>query len=424
MKKGISQLIAIILSAMIAFIFGFGGGVAWDYAKTRNLIPALNGIVGEENQADKTIVKPGIGSGNPAPSKNQISADSNININVSEDLSIGEAVATKVLPSVVGVTTTYEYTYNYGGGFDFFFGYGFGGQAPKYEGQGVGTGVIVDPLGFIVTNAHVINDGDFTKIEISLYDGSTQEAKVLWFDKTLDLAMLKIDAVGLTAAELGDSDDLMIGSYAAAIGNPLGLAFERSMSQGIISGLGRSIKVSDSSSGTTTTMDNLIQTDATINSGNSGGPLLNSRGQVIGINSAKAASGEGMGFAIPINTLKPIVAQIKEKGTFTRAYIGITGYDLESQGTYTEEQLQEYFGTTKGIYIYSITEGGGAEAAGLKQGDIILSLDGIDVSTMNKLNQVLVNYKDGDKVELRILRDGEELTVSVTLTDGNILIAE
>ena len=422
MKKGISQLIAIILSAMIAFIFGFGGGVAWDFAKTRNLIPALNEIVGEE-QADKTLAKPS-SSQQLTPSKIPASPDTNININVEEDFTIGEAVASKVLPSVVGVTTTYEYTYNYGGGFDFFFGYGFGGQAPKYEGQGVGTGVIVDPLGFIVTNAHVINDGDYKKIDISLYDGTVQEAKVLWFDSTLDLAMLKIDAVGLAAAELGNSDELMIGSYAAAIGNPLGLAFERSMSQGIISGLGRSIKVSNSETGATTTMDNLIQTDATINSGNSGGPLLNSKGQVIGINSAKAASGEGMGFAIPINTVKPIVEQIKEKGVFTRVYIGITGYDLESQGTYTDEQLQEYFGTTTGIYIYSITEGGGAEAAGLKQGDIILSLDGMDVGTMNKLNQVLVNYKDGDKVELRILRKGEELTVSVTLTDGNVVTAE
>ena len=424
MKKGVSQLLAILLSAIIAFVFGFGGGVAWDFAKTRNLIPMLNEVVSEEPQADKTAAKPSASENVSTSGSGTSSSTGDININVAEDLSIGEAVATKVLPAVVGVTTTYEYTYNYGGGFDFFFGYGFGGQSPKYEGKGVGTGVIVDHLGFIVTNAHVINNGDYTKIDISLFDGTEAEAKVLWFDKTLDLAILKIDAVGLTAAELGDSDELRIGSYAAAIGNPLGLAFERSMSQGIISGLGRSIKVSDSENGSTTTMDNLIQTDATINSGNSGGPLLNSKGQVIGINSAKAASGEGMGFAIPINTVKPIVEQIKEKGTFTRAYIGITGYDLENQSTYTEEQLLEYFGTDSGIYVYSTTEGGGAETAGLKQGDIILSLDGTEVSSMNKLNQVLVNYKAGDRVELRILREKEELTVSVTLTDGNVLQTE
>ncbi len=143
---------------------------------------------------------------------------------------------------------------------------------------------------------------------------------VLWNDRSIDLAIVKIEASNLVAAELGDSEEVKIGAYAVAIGNPLGLAFDRSVTQGVISGLDRSITVSDGRS--QLTMDGLMQTDASINSGNSGGPLLNSAGQVIGINSAKAQSGEGLGFAIPINTAKPIVDEIKTKGEFKRL-IGI-----------------------------------------------------------------------------------------------------
>ena len=241
----------------------------------------------------------------------------------------------------------------------------------------MGTGVIVDSRGYILTNSHVIDDGGATSITVSLYDGSDVEGTVLWFDPTLDLAVVKIegDGLSLTAAELGDSDELKIGSYAAAIGNPLGLEFERSMSQGIISGLNRTITVSGSS-GNAVTMEGLLQTDATINSGNSGGPLLNSRGQVVAINSAKASNGEGMGFAIPINITKPIVESIIATGSFNRPYIGISGVALEEQSRYTSDQLIQYFGTDKGIYVASVTANGGAAAAGIQAGDVIVSLNG------------------------------------------------
>jgi S1-C subfamily serine protease len=263
----------------------------------------------------------------------------------------------------------------------------------------------------------VVNDGNTKSLTVSLFDGSDVDGTVLWSDATLDLAVVKVEAPGLVAAELGDSDEVSIGAYAAAIGNPLGLAFERSMSQGIISGLNRSIEVGGG--GGSSGMEGLMQTDATINSGNSGGPLLNSRGQVIGINTAKAASGEGMGFAIPVNVAKPILEQIMERGTFTRAYIGITGIGLEEQTYYSPDELMEEFGADTGIYVASVVAGGGAQEAGLREGDVIVRFEGKEVGTMNRLNTLLVAHRPGDQAELTVMRDRKEQTFRVTLTDGN-----
>ena len=383
-NKG-NTVLCVILAAVIAVVFGVGGGIAGSYLTAKGIINFGTAETHEEAAAPQQIT-----------------------ITPSEDITIAEAIAAKVMPSVVGVstkitTTSYDmFSLLYGGG-------------TSYESTAVGTGVIVDEDGFILTNAHVVNNGDTTGITISLYDGSECEGSILWYDESLDLAVVKIEASGLTAAELGDSDTVTIGSYAAAIGNPLGLQFERSMSQGIISGLDRTITVSDDS-GSTTTMEGLIQTDASINSGNSGGPLLNSQGQVIGINSAYASSGQNMGFAIPINVAKTIVEQIKETGTFDRAYLGIAGIGLDEQTQYTNAQLLEYFGTTSGIYVSKITSGGGAEAAGLKKGDIILTVDGTPVSTMNKINSLLVRKLVGDTVEVKYMRDKTEYTCTVTLT--------
>lgn len=382
-SKGKSQLLAILLIVLLALGAGFGGGIA-----------AMRYMTG------------GFGV---SPEGSLISGDtSQIQINVQEDVTIAEAIAQKVLPSVVGISTVTEQESGS------FFGFGNG---YKYDAQSIGTGVIVHESGYILTNSHVVNDGDTKSLTVSLYDGSDVEGTVLWSDANLDLAVVKVDASGLTAAEMGDSDEVNIGAYAAAIGNPLGLDFERSMSQGIISGLNRSIAVGGSSGASG--MEGLMQTDATINSGNSGGPLLNSRGQVIGINTAKAASGEGMGFAIPINVAKPIVEQIMENGTFKRAYIGISGVGLEEQNYFSSDELMSEFGTEEGIYVASVLEGGGAQAAGLREGDVILRFEGQSVGTMNRLNTLLVAYRPGDSVELTVLRGGSEQTFQVTLTDGN-----
>lgn len=407
MRNGRSQLVAIVLAAVIAFGFGIGGGVAGIYLTQNGYIqlPAPAGDDTDKPMGEAAATP----AGTPAPA-----------ITVSENFTVAEAIAEKVLPSVAGISTSFESSsgYNNGmGGFGSFWNWGFGGMPQTYESTSIGTGVIVDPNGYILTNSHVVNDGDYTKITVNLYDGSDVEGEVLWQDSTLDLAVVKVDRTGLTAAELGNSDELRIGSYAAAIGNPLGLEFERSMSQGIISGKDRVIAVGSSSN--STTMEGLLQTDATINSGNSGGPLLNSRGQVIGINTAKASSGEGMGFAIPINVAKPIVEQIMQTGKFVRPYIGITGAALEESG-YSSSDLKENFGTDHGIYVDGVTAGGGAAAAGIQKGDIIIKLDGTDVNTMNRLNSLIVSHKPGDTVTLTVIRKSETLQIPVELTDGMI----
>lgn len=360
-RKVAAAILIILLSAGA----GFGGGMAAIYYG--------QGLVGQVSQ--------------------------DITIEPSDDINTAEAIAAKVLPSVVGISTSREVTYQS------FFGEQRGIQS------GVGTGIIVDENGFILTNSHVVNDGDAKEIVVQLTDGREVPGNVLWSDKSIDLAIVKIDAPNLKAAELGNSETVRIGAYAAAIGNPLGLAFDRSVTQGVISGLNRSITVSDGQ--TQMTMDGLIQTDASINSGNSGGPLLNSEGLVIGINSAKAQSGEGLGFAIPINTAKPIVEEIKTKGEFQRSYIGIKG---ASVADYLQAYPDAKLGTETGVYIVQIYTNSPAADAGLKEGDIIVELEGKEIKTMTQLISELFQYRPGDEVELSVLRNSRPMTFNVTLT--------
>jgi serine protease Do len=324
---------------------------------------------------------------------------SEIKINPNDDINTAEAIALKVIPSVVGISTSTEITYQ-----------GFFGQQRGIQ-SGVGTGIIVDEKGYILTNSHVVNDGKAKEIIVQLSDGKEVEGTVLWYDKSIDLAIVKIEAVGLTPAELGNSDEVRIGSYAAAIGNPLGMAFDRSVTQGVISGLNRTITVSDGQS--QLTMEGLIQTDASINSGNSGGPLLNSAGQVIGINSAKAQSGEGLGFAIPINTAKPIVDEIKTKGEFKRSYIGIRGGNVAD---FLQINPGINLGTKTGVYVAQIYSDSPAAKVGLKEGDIIIEVEGEEVRTMSQLISTLFRYRPGDTIDLTVLRMGRKMNFTVTLT--------
>ena len=327
-----------------------------------------------------------------------VNAGNEITINPDDKVNTAEAVAEKVLPSVVGISTSQEVTYQSW----------FGEQ--KGIANGVGTGIIVDKKGYILTNSHVVGDGAAEKITVELSDSSEVPGTVLWNDKSIDLAIVKVDAPNLTAAELGDSENVKIGQLAIAIGNPLGMAFERSVTQGVISGLNRSITISDGQS--QVTMDGLIQTDASINSGNSGGPLLNDAGQVIGINSAKAQSGEGLGFAIPINTAKPIIEEIKTKGEFKRAYIGIKG---GSVADYLQANPSADLGTKTGVYVVQIYTDSPASKAGMKEGDIIVGLEDKKVETMSQLISGLFQYRPGDEVKLSVLRDGRTMTMKVTL---------
>lgn len=368
-KKKIKNILIILLALVVGAGAGFGGGMAAMYFAP-SLIP----------QAQNNI---------------SIKTDSNINT--------AEAVAEKVIPSVVGISTQTEVVYQSLLG------------TQTGVSSGVGTGVIVDEDGYILTNSHVVNDGNTSSIVVQLADGKEVEGKVLWNDKSIDLAVVKIEEDNLIAAELGDSEEVSIGSYAVAIGNPLGLAFDRSVSQGIISGLGRSITVDDGTS--KTTIDGLMQTDASINSGNSGGPLLNSKGQVIGINTAKAQSGEGMGFAIPINTAKPIVTEIIEKGEFNRAYLGIRGISVEDLiASYPNEK----FSASKGAYVAQIYTDSPAAKAGIKEGDIVIGVGEKEVETMSQLISDLYQYRPGDTVNIKYARDGKINTAKVVLTEMDV----
>jgi S1-C subfamily serine protease len=313
-----------------------------------------------------------------------------IKIEVDEKVNIATAVAKKSMPSIVGITTRSTQ--------ELIFGF-------KAETEGVGTGVIVDSSGFILTNSHVVDDGNAKEVKVLLYDGETKTAKILWSDSAMDLAVIKIVASNLNVADLGNSDELKVGEAAVAIGNPLGLSFERSVTQGIISGLNRSLAISQ-----TETIDGLIQTDASINPGNSGGPLLNAQGQVIGINTIKMQSAEGLGFAIPINSAKPIVDEIIEEGEFRKAYIGISGLNVDSVRAYDESIQPE-----KGVFVYKVGDNTPAEQAGIQPGDIITAVEEHATDTVSQLSKALYNYRPGDSISVKLLRKNKEMTVKVVL---------
>ncbi|MDR2486761.1 MAG: S1C family serine protease [Clostridiales Family XIII bacterium] len=338
-------------------------------------------------------------------------AATGLTINPTDKLGTTEAVAEKVLASVVGITTTVtEEGQN-------FFGWSTGPQ----ERGGVGTGMIIDKSGYILTNSHVVLDGTYDVIAVLLSDGATVEGKVLWNDSDLDLAIVKIDPKGLSLkpVELADSSKLRLGQYVAAIGNPLGLDFNSSITQGVISGLDRSITASDGSR--ESRMEGLIQVDAAINSGNSGGPLLNSEGQVIGVNTAKAQA-EGMGFAIPINTAKPIIESVIKDGSFERVYLGISAMDAATVAEqYPSLNLPS---DVKGAMITAVSPGGPAETAGLVVKDIITKVGDKDIGTSAALIKCLLDYKANDTATITYLRDGKERTVKVKLASQSDAYAQ
>ncbi len=326
-------------------------------------------------------------------------AESSINaqevkINLTDDVYFAVAVAEKSQKTVVGITTEVERQINT-----------FWGPQKRTE-QHMGSGFIVDSNGYIVTNSHVIGDGNYKNITVSLIDGSIETGNVLWYDTNLDLAIVKINKTRLPAAELGNSDELMVGEPAVAIGNPMTLDLERTVTQGIISGLNRSIQFEDG-----TVIEPLIQTDASINSGNSGGPLFNARGQVIGINTAKMTSAEGLGFAIPINIIKPVLTQVVTGGTFIPVYVGITGMDIETyEMLYGVDLMADY-----GVIIIETMKDSPAREAGLQPNDVIIEIDGKKTEYMVDIQKKLYEYQDGDKSEFKILRNGEELKLVLTL---------
>jgi serine protease Do len=271
--------------------------------------------------------------------------------------------------------------------------------------QGEGSGVIIDSNGYIATNNHVVDGAQ--ELVVSLPDGRTFTGKVLGADPATDLAVVKIDATGLPTATLGDSDGLLVGEPAIAIGNPLGLEFQGSVTVGVISALNRSIEIGERKF-------KLIQTDAAINPGNSGGALVNADGVVIGINSAKISDTgvEGIGFSIPINAARPILQSIIEKGHVVRAYLGVGVLDKNSAPKYGYT-----LNVDKGIYVVNVTIGGPAAKAGIKPGDIIKKVAGNEINSVPDLRSILDGQNVGSKVDVEIIRDDQPSTVSVLLEE-------
>ncbi len=311
----------------------------------------------------------------------------------------GIFAANKVLPSIVGITVDYIVNSPY---------YGFPMQSSS---TATGSGVIISEDGYILTNNHIVNTSSTSsfyqvsqanKVTVKLYnDETTYDAKIIGTDETTDLAVIKIEKTGLPAAQLGDSSSVKVGEFSMAIGNPLGM--ESTVTAGIISAVNRTI----SSDGRNYTV---IQTDAAINSGNSGGALVNSKGEVIGINTLKLSGTgiEGIGFAIPINSTVDVYKQLISDGKVKRPYIGISGRDID-------ENTAKQYKLVKGVYVVSVEQFSAAEKAGIKAYDIITEADGKQISTMDDLNEVKNSHQIGDTINLKVYRDNEYVDIKVTL---------
>lgn len=264
---------------------------------------------------------------------------------------------------------------------------------------GLGTGFIVTSDGYIVSNSHVTGD-KYSKCYVTLENGNSYDGTVVWSDADLDLSIVKINSKNLPYVSLGDSSSIRVGETVYAIGNPIGFEFRRTVTSGIISAKNRTIKIEEENK--SSYMTDLIQTDATINPGNSGGPLIYPSGEVIGINTVKISTAEGIGFAIPINIIKPIIESFKETGTFEEATIGIYAYDKEVVPYLNSSYNSINF--DKGIYVAQITKNGPASNTELKEADIITSIDEKELNTMNDLREYIYTKKPNDEVTLKITR--------------------
>ena len=274
------------------------------------------------------------------------------------------------------------------------------------EKWGMGTGIIVSRNGYILTNEHLAKTIG-AKLVVSLPDGNTTQGRVIWNEKNIDLAIIKIDKKNLDAASLGNSSNLYVGDDVIAIGNPLGIEFQGTTTKGIVSGLNRTFTFEEN--GKQIFMEGLIQTDASINPGNSGGPLINMSGQVVGINTVKLTEAEGIGFAVPINIVKPIIDKLEKDDKFEEATLGIYAYDKEAI-PYMNSKVK----LDKGIYVSSIDKYGPCGITDLKVGDIIVSIDNVELNKMTELREYIYSKQPNDEVVLHVI-DGEEKDIKVKL---------
>ncbi len=374
-----SKSLGVVFLLVASLSFGFLGGWLGSGAKERD---AVNSTI---SKADQQVVL----------NESQLISD----------------IAKTVSPSVVSIDVTTQAQQT-----DFF------GRSRSYEQQSAGTGVIISESGYVITNRHVV-DGASDDISVTLSDGTTLDDVELVGQTsnsdTLDIAFLKIkDTKGkkLTAAKLGDSSKVQVGDKAVAIGNALG-QFQNTVTSGIISGYGRDLEAGSSDGSESESLQNLFQTDTAINEGNSGGPLVNISGEVIGINTAVASGGaENIGFAIPINDVQGLVKTVLEKGKLERPYLGIRYVTLNDEYAY-----QYNLNVKRGAYLApsqsgsAIISGSPAEKAGLKEKDIITKIDGTSIDEKNSLVSLVSRKAVGEKVELTVVRDGKEQKITITL---------
>ncbi|CDE30437.1 putative serine protease MucD [Leyella stercorea CAG:629] len=289
-------------------------------------------------------------------------------------------------------------------------------RTPKQQGSG--SGVIISADGYIVTNNHVVADAD--ELTVTLNDNKEYSARIIGTDKASDLALIKIDGKNLPAITIANSDDIKVGEWVLAVGNPFNLT--NTVTAGIVSAKARSLYQNG--------VESFIQTDAAINPGNSGGALVNTRGELIGINAmlySQTGSFSGYGFAIPTSIMNKVVADLKQYGTVQRALIGIQGQDVKNYVDAKKDKGEDIdLGTMEGIYVAKVTEESAAEEAGMKEGDVITAIDGKPVNKMAELQEVLAKKRPGDKVTVTYLRDKKKATKTVTLKNekGNTQVVK
>lgn len=422
-KRGFLKAVAFILCIAIV---GTGSVKGYQYFEKHD--SKLSIMVNDDKKSDKEQSESSDksdetkasdeSSTNSASSKKDSQLPSLIDLASRDDAKSVPDIVEEAMPSVVGIASTFEYKSNSNSAFSW--GWGSSSTPESNEIKGTGTGIVMTADGYIITNAHVIYDdseyqcGKAVDVSVVFSDKSELEAKIVGYDTESDIAVLKVDADNLTPATFGNSDELEVGELVIAIGNPLGFDLFGSVTSGIVSALNREISINEKQM-------KLIQTDAAINSGNSGGPLLNSCGQVIGINSAKmssnyssSASIEGLGFAIPISEAKNIIDDLISYGYVTgKPQIGISCVDVD-------ELYSRYYNIPQGIWVREVEEGSAAEKAGIKVGDVIIGIEGEAVSSIKEMNEIKNKYKAGDEITLTISRSNEDIEIKLVLQEVTV----
>lgn len=422
-KRGFLKAVAFILCMAIV---GAGSVKGYQYFEKHD--SKLSIMVNDDKKSDKSQSESADksdetkasdeSSTNSASSKKDSQLPSLIDLASRDDAKSVPDIVEEAMPSVVGIASTFEYKSNSNSAFSW--GWGSSSTPESNEIKGTGTGIVMTADGYIITNAHVIYDdseyqcGKAVDVSVVFSDKSELEAKIVGYDTESDIAVLKVDADNLTPATFGNSDELEVGELVIAIGNPLGFDLFGSVTSGIVSALNREISINEKQM-------KLIQTDAAINSGNSGGPLLNSCGQVIGINSAKmssnyssSASIEGLGFAIPISEAKNIIDDLISYGYVTgKPQIGISCVDVD-------ELYSRYYNIPQGIWVREVEEGSAAEKAGIKVGDVIIGIEGEAVSSIKEMNEIKNKYKAGDEITLTISRSNEDIEIKLVLQEVTV----